>query len=172
MGQSTNAILFYGYCWSEEDTQLFGEDEDDTWEEVLAVRRGATNPWTFYRESGAEAQHNTLPYGPQQDAAYNAWKEEVGFEEMYETWAATTKAIKSEYNVEVSSHCSCDYPMPYIYTHETEARRGFPQSIDIAELNQSPINYWNDELARFVKELDIDISEAEGPGWFLVSNWC
>lgn len=175
MGQSTDAILFYGYCWSDEDT-IFEFDNEDEWYEVLAVRRGADNPWAFYKESGAETEHMLLPYA-QQSVAYEAWKVEVGFDSLYETWKATTDAIKVEFNVEIGTHCSCDYPMPYIAIPSTETRayRGGPKRLEHPSVypnGYEDSDEWNAELKRFVEELDIDVSDAEGPGWFLVSMWC
>lgn len=174
MGQSTDAILFYGYCWSEE-AELWDQDQYDEWFEVVAKRRGATSPWDFYRNSGAEAEHNQLPYD-QRTEPYEAWKIEVGFDALYEEWKTTLAAIKAEHpEISVGSHCSCDYPMPYICISSTEQRawRGSPVSFNPAEmaLNENNTN-WRGYLAMFVEALDIDVSDAQGPGWFLVSNWC
>lgn len=172
MGQSTDAILFYGYAWSEE-TQLWDNDRYDEWEEVLATRRGIKNPWDMYRESGAEAEHSQLPY-PQQRPAFEAWKEANGFDALLEEWRAAKEAIKSEFNVDTASHCSCDYPMPYVYIPSSKflAWRGDPTTIPLSDLNDENTDAWNDSLTEFVQAMEIDISDAEGPGWFLVSNWC
>ena len=183
MGQSTDAILFYGYCWNDEGVQLLGisdgEDEESEyeWNEILAVREGHKNPWDFYRESGAEAEYERLPYS-EREAAYKAWKERVGFDDMLEQWRSVCKSIKSRYNVDISTHCSCEYPMPYIYIEESKHRawRGEGKQLDMAQWErwQQPGVYatWEQNLNRFVADLGIDLSEAEGPGWFLVSNWC
>lgn len=173
MGQSTDAILFYGYCWGEEH-ELFEEDEDSgEWAEIVAKRRGISNPWDFYRSSGAERQHSDLPYA-KQDEAYKTWEKEVGFDEMLDTWNEEKNKIKAEYEgISVSSHCSCSYPMPYIYIESTDLRasRGYPVEVTLDHITP-PTAEWDDSLARFVDDLDIDISEASGPGWFLVSMWC
>lgn len=173
MGQSTNAILFYGYVWDEE-AELWDRDRYDEWFEVLAKRRGITSPWYFYRESGAEAIHNGLPFG-QHSAAYEAWKEKVGFEAMLEEWDGIKSAIKAEHpTIGVASHCSCDYPMPYIYISETgrTATRGFPEALDLTKMPPAGLHKWDVELNDFIDALEIDVSDAQGPGWFLVSNWC
>lgn len=179
MGQSTDAILFYGYTWPDEHGPLFDDEGERDWEEVLAVRRGISNPWAFYKDSGTEAAHNDLPYKDQRHA-YEAWKAEVGFDALLAEWDAAKEAVKSEFNVRVSSHCSCDFPIPYIYIKGTEIRasRGFAEEVDVIRLTEAPFDEWNDELDRFIAELDIDMSTPEygdppvGPGWFLVSNWC
>lgn len=110
MGQSTDAILFYGYCW---------EDEHILFDNA---------------EPGAQPEYE---------------------------------------NIGVGSHCSCDYPMPFIYIEDTKLRawRGRPVEVTFNHIPPSTIE-WDESLSRFVEDLDIDVSEASGPGWFLVSMWC
>lgn len=174
MSQSTDAILFYGYCWDDE-TELWDKDQHDEWYEALAKRRGITSPWDFYRDSGAETEHGLLPYKDQK-VAYEAWKIDVGFEPMLTEWDSVKDAIEAEHpDISVGSHCSCDYPMPYVCIAVTKQRasRGSPVAFDPSNmaLDEDIIN-WLDPLGKFVEALDIDVSNAEGPGWFLVSNWC
>lgn len=174
MGQSTDAILAYGYVWGDE-ASLFNEDEGDEWVEALAVRRGIPNPWTLYRDSGAQADHNALPY-VQQEPAYESWKVSVGFDALLEDWDSARKAIKAEHpDISVGFHCSCDFPMPYICIASTkqQAGRGYPVTFDprTMALEQDNIN-WLGYLAMFTDALGIDLTEAQGPDWFLVSNWC
>lgn len=173
MGQSTDAILFYGYVWDEE-AELWDRGRHDEWPVVVANRRGITNPWDFYTDSGAEADHNALPY-EQQKKAYYYWEQSVGFKAMLDEWEASLAAIKTEHpTITVSSHCSCDCPMPFVCISETErtARRGFPVALDLTKMSPAGQHKWDVELDDFVKALDIDVSDANGPGWFLVSNWC
>jgi hypothetical protein len=172
MGQSTDAILFYGYCWDEEGERLFSE-HDGEWPEIIALREGAVNPWDLYTSSGAEAEHSRLPLA-EQNAAFEKWKYYTGFQAKLDEWYAVTKEAESRFSdIKVSSHCSCDYPMPYIAIKSTEttAWRGSPQSINPSSVVSDTADY-TDTLARFVEELDVDISGAQGPAWFLVSNWC
>lgn len=174
MGQSTDAIFFYGYCWNEE-AELWDKDRYDEWYEAAAKRRDIPSPWDFYRDSGAETEHGLLPY-KDQTAAYEAWKDAVGFESMLAGWDAAKDSIKAEHpHINVGSHCSCDCPMPYICIVGTEQRawRGRPTTFDPAMmvLDQDNTN-WDGWLANFVEALDIDVTDAQGPGWFLVSNWC
>lgn len=174
MGQSTDAILFYGYCWDDE-AELWDRGRYDEWPVVVAKRRGITSPWDFYRDSGVEAEHRALPYASQ-DAAYESWSAEVGFEAMLTEWKAALNAIKAEHpNVSVGSHCSCDCPMPYISITDTEqtAWSGSPVTFDprMMTLKEDNTN-WRGYLAMFVEALDIDVSDAQGPDWFLVSNRC
>ena len=179
MGQSTDAYLFYGYCWNEERDLLHNDPNDETaWYEIIANREGHRSPYDLYRMSGREAEDNQLPYA-ERSAAFQAWKEEVGFEDLYAEWKDVTDEIKSRYDgIDISSHCSCDYPMPYIYVVESEHRawRGEGVQLDMEQWVrwQQPGVYsaWEQNLNKFVTDLGIDTSDAEGPGWFLVSNWC
>lgn len=177
MGRSTDAILFYGYCWTDESKSLIANNEDgaaEEWHKVVAKRRGISNPWDLYRSSGAEAAHRALPYN-QRNVAYRDWERQVGFDALLGTWDKELDKIKAEYGgaVEISSHCSCDYPMPYIYIKDSHlrAKRGSSVMVPSSHMGAATI-YWDWALSRFIKDLDIDISDAQGPGWFLVSNWC
>lgn len=123
MGQSTDAILFYGYCWFDER----GDFTADDWE--------------------------------------------------------ASKQGKDEFGVEIGSHCSCDYSIPFIYVSEsrTTASRGHPESIDPERVAVPEITRqgWNVALRAFIAKHQISLEQPseygdapQGPGWFLVSNWC
>lgn len=172
MGQSTDAYLFYGYCWNDEVRLLDGDDKE--WDQDVAHREGHSSPWDLYRDSGVEAEHELLPY-EQKQVAYEAWKRSIDFESLYQQWVSAREEIKARYRgVDISSHCSCDYPMPYIYIEDSKSRawRGEAQKIDPVAIASAPTGEWDESLHKFVTDLGIDMSDAEGPGWFLVSNWC
>lgn len=122
MGQSTDAHLFYGYCWEGEGDEPFGEGVD-----------------------------------------------------IYDI----SEESKKLFGVGIRSHCSCDYPVPYIYVSgtKTTAWRGSPQEIDPASM-QVDTAEWDEKLADFVAHYNVSLSAPEwgeapkGPGWFLVSNKC
>lgn len=111
MGQSTDAILFYGYVW-EEDIEL--------------------------------PDSASMVYG-------------------------------KEHSVLAGRHCSDEYSMPFIYVQATRkiAWRGHVTPIEPEDLDPLSLGVaeHNNQLLAFVKEHDIDLSEAKGPGWFLVSWW-
>lgn len=179
MGQSTDAILFYGYVWSDEGHQLWDRSDYDDWYEALAKRRGHASPWDLYKSSGAEAAHSNLPY-KDQSAAYRAWKDEVGFDAMVKEWDAIKDAIEAEHpDISVGTHCSGECPMPYICIADTEqtARRGYPEAVNVAKVSETNKAWWNAALSDFIETMEIDLSAPEygeapqGPGWFLVSDW-
>jgi hypothetical protein len=115
MGQSTDAILFYGYTWQDED------------------------------------EGNLLDW----------WYEE---------------AWNKESPIEIGTHCSAEYEIPYMFVKESEstARRGYPVQIDpdnVASMTSGKCSDWNKQLDQFIEDNDIDLTATEGPGWFLVSYW-
>lgn len=194
MGQSTDAHLFYGYCWSEEGTELFrgdcilypGDNPDDCtehdheevddgeWTEVVLARRGIFSPWTKIPADLNSYDSSSTRYSSykEQQELSNAWTVEHRAE--IDSYYQAKKDVEEEYGVAISSHCSCDYPMPYIHVKGTEqqAWRGSPQTIDVMSIAKLDVSAMNRELSRFVADLGIDLSEAEGPAWFLVSMWC
>jgi hypothetical protein len=117
MTVSTDAILFYGYCWNDQ------VDRDDV-------------------------------FGP-------------NFFDQYH--AASLEPVA------VDLHCSDEYPIPYLYVPESRitAYRGLPQRLffDEANYSQDVAHEWNQRLEAFTFSHGIDLSEAGGPGWWMVSWW-
>lgn len=130
MGQSTDAILFFGYTWQ-------GEADE---EEI------STEEWV-----------NRLLEGRGQEYTYEA-----------------EKALEQEFGCDVAWHCSCDYAIPYVYVIGTKtlASRGDAEVVDPNEMIDQDTAEARQKLDTFIAATGIDISEAEGPGWFLVSMWC
>jgi hypothetical protein len=142
MGVSTDAVLFYGYCWDEEGVDIFnGALADDTdWEDVVLNRRGVANPW-----AGANR-------------------------DLLDAWYVAQAAVREEFGVEVGTHCSGECPMPYLTPAGSARRsyRGHPQAIDPASLTADP--EWAAKLDRFLAEFGIERPQP-APGWWLVSYW-
>jgi hypothetical protein len=69
----------------------------------------------------------------------------------------------------ISSHCSCEYPMYYIYIKESElyASRGYPCEIPEGHLYTKAV--WNRQLEEFCKIMELPYSK---PSWWLSSMWC
>lgn len=149
MGVSTDALLVYGYVWDDETDLLGSEDDGDhAWEEIIAKRRGLTDPW---------ASH---PGGHRPD-----WVEAHRAE--IDAWNEAKKAIEIEYGVEIDQHGSDQWSVPIIKITGAgyRARRGYPQKLVTRDLIADPD--WDAKLQRFITDLNIDTSEAKGPGWFL-----
>lgn len=162
MGVSTNAILFYGFCWDEE-VDLFPGDEDGTseWEDAIARKRGAKSPWDDF-----PGEYRTLPYSEQRRRT-DAWV--AGHRKEIDAWSAARRAVKNDYGVDVGYHCSGECPMPYLYVVESRlvVHRGHPHAL---ERWPAAGWEWDEMLARFAADLGIELP-AGGPKWWLCSYW-
>ncbi len=171
MGVSTDALLVYGYVW-EDEHDLFGDPDEESgedseidgeWEEIVARRRGIPDPWDQY-----PAEIERLPYdekrhkGDEWIAAHRA---------ELDAWSDAKTAITSEYGAEIDSHGSGEWSCPIVKIKGAghRAGRGDAHAIDPVTLAIDPS--WDGKLQRFIADIGIDISEAAGPGWFLVSWW-
>jgi hypothetical protein len=93
------------------------------------------------------------------------------------TWKDQTEAVPEDAeedwkgDVAVMHHGSDEWRVPYVYIKASEVRasRGYPQ--DLPEDALTTRKDWIDKLDAFVQKHNIDLSEAEGPNWFLASWW-
>ena len=106
MGQSTDAILFYGFLIDEENDYPFMGDIDV--EDFISEKYGLAKP--------------DLPYDENKEFYHEHWK-------------INTALLKS-IPVDINTHCSCDYPMYYVHikSSKTTAYRGYPKKIDSLEV--------------------------------------
>ena len=167
MGVSTDALLVYGYVWDDE-VDLFGTedeeaDDDLEWSEIIARQRGIPNPWDAYPQ---EFEH--LPY-TERRAKGDEWV--AAHDAELDAWRAARKAIEDEYGVEIDQHGSDQWSCPVVKVAGAghRAYRGDVHAVEAADLNINP--EWRTKLQRFVDDLGIDVNEAAGPGWFLLSWW-
>lgn len=159
MGVSTDAILFYGYCWSEENELDLGVS--DEWTETVLVRRGMVDPWKSYPDKEVWA----TPY-PESRRVADKWCADN--RAALDAWSDAKKAVEGEFGVEVDNHCSNECPMPYIAASRsiTLASRGFPEKV--SDLIIGPT--WDADLNRFMKEFRLKKPHKK-PQWWLVSYW-
>lgn len=162
MGVSTDAILFYGYCWTE-PTELFPEGKGE-WEEIIAKRRGEQNPWDSAPTDLFERQPKEA-YG-QREVGVKSWTDAHRAE--LDAWHSKLKSIREEFGVKVDFHCSTDYAMPLIAAWKKIANRGDPENV--TETSLRPNLDWDAKLNRFLQELDIQ-KPHDSPQWWLVSYW-
>jgi hypothetical protein len=148
MGVSTDAILFYGYCWDEP------RDMPESWEDTVAVRRGAKNPWDSYQWAGGEAM--------------SRWCREN--KEALDDWYRAKEAVEKEFGCDIHYHCSGDFSIPYVSVEASRvvALRGYPQQIKMPPEQDTPL--WDRQLEKFLSELEIE-KPQEAPAWWLVSYW-
>lgn len=158
MGQSTNAMLMYGY-------HLGGPDGG--WEIQQADEFGGLDvnqiPWLRLDDESdfiTQAEQKLL--------------ESVGFTET--DWQADgyfdrERAAEARLGVTFESHCSGDYPMWVLAAAEMTAYRGDARIVDLAALAQQVADEgWDDKLAAAVEALGITPKQAK-PAWLLCSYW-
>lgn len=173
MGQSTNAILFYGYCWTEEtsrpwkigiDDDTDTDDSDDDWESHYARSKGCLAPITPFPERMVKPTRENGWSSTPKD--YSAAEQEI-IDRHTAYWDAKRKIIKAA-PCFVGTHCSGECPMPYVAvtTSETICHRG--EMKEITALTVDPA--WDAALAEFCAALSIKI-EGKKAAWWLVSDW-
>lgn len=158
MGQSTDAILFYGYYWDEE-CDILPPEMDDGWEKGILLRRGVVGPWDAYLSQQIEA----MPYGRERDEAFQKWREKHQAE--LDAWRDTLVAIGEEFGCDVDFHCSENCRMPYVAVNDSNAiaHRGYPKKISSLTVDPS----WDGLLERFMTEVGIVKPKGqEGPAWW------
>lgn len=156
MGQSTDGILFYGYCWDEEGVELWegGEKNEDGDDEDAEER--------YARLSGVKPP--AAPYPERNDGSMGAVVVRAEFNAYWDKKREINKAA----GVEVDHHCSDEYPIPYVAVSASKvmARRGYPESIAGLTVGAD----WDAKLAAYCALMGITPPQ-EKPGWWLVSMW-
>jgi hypothetical protein len=150
MGQSTNAVVFYGYCWDDEDAE-FGTDMDETVKAILA-ERGYSDPW--------EARPESIDY-----RAYMAANQAE-----FDDYRTAEDAVRVELGVDWGTHCHHECSMPYLFVRDTDttAHRGFPRPLTSLDVDPA----WKGKLDAFLVSQDIEPPEGENqPGWWVASWW-
>lgn len=167
MGQSTNAILFYGYAWDDEDTRQLWRyeggaeesvDDDDEesddhagdWEDRWAALHGVDEP--------------TEPYGEEPSGVETPARLK---HQAY--WKAKSELVEA-CPIEIDTHCSCESPMWLVAVKATmtTAHRGFPARPNFIV----PLGA-DEQLADFMAKMGIPKPKGQdAPAWWLVSDWC
>jgi hypothetical protein len=157
MGQSTDAVLFWGYCWDEEQSAPWEplEDDADGAEETASER--------YARLTGVVAPHEDYPAEGDRTPVAEAIRAKHATH-----WQAEGAAWKAARMV-VDTHCSGECPMPYVAVEEsrTLASRGSPEAIRSLEVGAD----WRKRLDEFCALMGITPPEGQQPQWWLVSDW-
>ena len=148
MGVSTDAILFFGYCWDEEgepfadliekEKEASGLEDDYDLDDFILLKYGFREP--------PEKEYGADPSKKEEWAAY--------FKDKHE--------FLGKIGIEIIRHCHCDVTMYGIASSKYEASRGNPESVEHLFTGN------RDELDEFCKKLGVEIPEG-GPKWWLVS---
>jgi hypothetical protein len=181
MTTSTNAILFYGYCWNVESSRPWeidsandnpdanedADDEDDEtkdWEGRYARTKGCLPPSTPFparrvtptRENG----WNSTPTD-YSDAEQTIVDRHIAY------WDVKEKLVEAALCC-VDTHCSDKHPMPYVAVKASRTISSRGEMREIATLAVDPT--WNEALAEFCAAMGIKTDGLKA-AWWLVSNW-
>jgi hypothetical protein len=164
MGQSTNAVLAYGYdLGGEEGEWKFAEYDKDTYELRLS----------WFDDSNDTGEDDEAG-GFIEQAEARLLAEVGGFTEtdwQAEGYFARQREAEARVGVEFESYCSGDCPMYVLAAHVITVHRGDSKLIDPAELLAQPeTEGWDAKLAAAVEALGITPTQGK-PGWVLVSYW-
>jgi hypothetical protein len=151
MTTSTNAILFYGYCWKEEQRYPWDEEED--------------HDDRFARLSSIVPPNS--PYPAKED---NSLKAAAIRMEYAAFWDKKSNGLILA-GCTVSTHCSNKAPMPYVAIFESRriATRGYPYPMSQAIHLPAEIG-WDEKLKNFCTKMQI-VPPEDKPQWWMVSNW-
>jgi len=177
MGTSTDAILFYGYCWDEEtrypweigtDEGAADDDDDDNddndWEARYARTKGCLPPSDKFPErTVTPTRENGWTSTPKDYSA--AERAIIKKHEAY--WEKKRKIVEAAPCL-VATHCSGECPMPYVAVKasHTICHRGYMEEITSLAVDPD----WNKALAEFCETMGIQI-KGKKAAWWLVSDW-
>jgi hypothetical protein len=146
MTVSTNALLYYGFTFTEEEYEPPWKKEDDEDHD--------SDDWLC-----------ELLGGPKEPDVEWSEASEVK-QQFHEYWDAKKKFIE-ELPIMIGWHCYIDYPMYFICIREShhEAYRGYP-----VQLKDSIVKNlgWDPTLQEYCKKLGI---EWQQPQWELAPLW-
>ncbi len=173
MGQSTDAILFYGYVWHEETSRPWTigtddeerENDDEDWEDRLARVSGLNPPEEPFPQ-------RTVP--PTKENGYDSTPkdltpEERAIRDKYDAYRTAKWELSKKEVCEVSTHCSGECPMPFVCIKATKIVCSRGDSQEVTSLTIGPD--WNEQLRVFCELMGIEIGDMK-PGWYMVSDWC
>ncbi len=102
------------------------------------------------------------------------WEDDAEFD--YDATKAFHKKLKDEFGVSFDTHCSCDYPMPFLHVIMNKeddyytAWRGSPIKVD-THMTSMQRRHWDLQLSEAAEFLGWP-EDHRDPGWWLASNWC
>lgn len=157
MGQSTNALLVYGY-------HLGGGDGG--WELQGLGEYGELPDLPWYNEEDEDLQG---------DAERHLLAQIAGFTETWgpdnEGYHDREKEAKARLGVEFETHCSGSYPMYLLIAKGITAYRGDVELVDFTELTAEVQEKDADAKLRAALDVLGLTPKQERPGWMLCSYW-
>jgi hypothetical protein len=165
MTVSTDAILFYGYCWDEETHHPWTigreddrDQDDENWENRYARVRGVDAPKALFPERTDEHGRPPKDYTAAEQAIVDA----------YLAYWDRKRELTGMSSCEIFTHCSNAFPMPYVCVKASRLHSSRGEMTEVKSLAVDPI--WDLQLAEFCEVLGIR-TEGRNPAWWLVSNW-
>jgi hypothetical protein len=164
MGQSTNAVLAYGYDLGGDE----GEWKIRETDEYGGIDASNASTLAWYDDESDD--------GFIEQAQRRLLAEIAGFTETWETrqdddYFKREREAESRLGVEFESYCSGDYPMYVLATKVITVYRGDSKVLDLPALMAEPAEHgWDDKLRQACEVLGVT-PKQERPGWVLVSYW-
>lgn len=195
MGTSTNALLFYGYAWEEENEKpwLNYDNWEGDWESYKKLDEldfedylkkhcafeGSDNPMSEWDEIRRKEfgvgpdDHVPFEESTRENELWDAWYKEHK-PRVQAFWKEEPEFVEELLDgITVGTHCSGSCPMYYIAIDESSAtaRRGYPLAFDNDELAETPerLAGWDAKLRAFCEMAGIEPPEKFQ--WFLASYW-
>jgi hypothetical protein len=163
MSTSTDAILFYGYC--------FGDDFDNPPWKVKRNEDGDLEDGYDDEESIYASAVGVNP--PKEEYPVKNDDSDVANEIRlnYSAYWADKSRVNKESCCEIIRHCSGDYPMYGVAVSSTviKAWRGYPK--DLKNCDHLIVDVIvNNLLKNYCEKMGIDVTGLE-PSWWMVSYW-
>ena len=93
-----------------------------------------------------------------------AWKDENQVES--DKYHELDWKLQKELVVQLQDYGHCDYRIPFIYVKGTKITADWeavPVKVDLP----AGSHLWDVQLQDFAASFDLDLTEADGPGWFM-----
>lgn len=163
MGVSTNAILFYGYFWENEESidDILGKPEN-----ISDLEFEENYPPEVFRDLCYKVRGQKRP---------ESWErpdwDSLSKDEQSQIWDEQKKADADvTFGTEMDIHCSSSFPLLYLAVSESHisARRGYPACVNSRVCADT--SEWDKRLDQIVETMSIDV-EGRERGWHIASFW-
>lgn len=182
MSVSTDAILFYGYCWDEEsrnpweisldadmdseeaDEQDDEDEDEDDWEARYARAKRCLPPSDKFPERMVTpTRENGWSSTPKDYSA----AEQAIIDQHAAYWEAKHKLVEQATCL-VGTHCAGECPMSYVAVKAAHTVNHRGHMTEITSLAVDPT--WDAALAEFCTAMGIK-TDGKKAAWWLVSDW-
>lgn len=167
MGMHASGQIFYGYIWDEEGDGPFEDNRDDEleiWDQMLKDR-GVVDPYSLPDRPDTTG----LPYKEEQ-AIYREWhnKNQDKFDAYYAAKNALPEELGCE-GVDMDHYGHCDYSAKALVIKASCKSTEWSEKLDPTELVAG--EDWDARLLHWAETTGADLSNAEGPGWYLTTYY-